>query len=73
MLVEAGAAAVGADVAVLRVVEPDGRGAIVRGLAGSSPALVAELEGSRVPLGDLPTAERDERTGLTDALRAVAG
>ena len=72
VLVEAIAAAVRADVVLLRAVEPDGRSAAVRALAAASPALVAELEGSRVPVGELPASESADPDALPQALRGVA-
>jgi serine phosphatase RsbU (regulator of sigma subunit) len=71
-LVQAVAAAVGADLALVRVVEPGGHTAVVRALTAGSPALLAELEGARVPAADLPGSEGDERDSLPDALGTLA-
>ena len=66
--VEAAAALTGAEVALVRVADAERGDLEVRAVAASSPALAVQLEGTRVPLGELP---RDE-SGLEDAPRALA-
>src|SRR5207247_4266684 len=41
-------------------------------VATRSPALSAELEGSRLPLADVPEAEESDRERLPDAVRRAA-
>jgi serine phosphatase RsbU (regulator of sigma subunit) len=65
--VDAAAALTGAEVALVRVADPDRGDLEVRGVAASSAALALRLEGSRVPLGDLPR----EESGLEGAPRAL--
>jgi serine phosphatase RsbU (regulator of sigma subunit) len=70
-IVLATAAATGAEVVVARVVDPDGTRASARSVHTASPALAAELEGSRVAIVELPPAEVDERGELPLALRRL--
>jgi GAF domain-containing protein len=66
----AAAAAAGAQAVVLRVLEGDCLSA--RAVAAGSPALVAELHGSRLPHAELPTTPVDELENLPPAIAAVA-
>ncbi|HSC93028.1 MAG TPA: SpoIIE family protein phosphatase [Gaiellaceae bacterium] len=68
---EAVADAVGATLVVVRVADAEGR-LCARGVASSSRALAAELEGSRLPEGIVPGDELDDRESLPAALRATA-
>jgi serine phosphatase RsbU (regulator of sigma subunit) len=71
-LVEALATATSADAVLVRVGEGrDGRAA-ARAVATRSTVLRAELEGSRVQLSELPSAEIDERAELPAPLRRAA-
>jgi serine phosphatase RsbU (regulator of sigma subunit) len=69
-LVEAVAAASGAEAAVLRV-RDDGC-LVARMVAASSPALAAELQAAQVPLDEAPEAEVAGMEELTSATRAAA-
>jgi GAF domain-containing protein len=70
-LTRAAAAATGATVAVIRV--PDETGGLPsRGVWTSSPALAAELEGSRVGLDEVGTAEVADRDKLAAAVGRLA-
>ena len=71
-IVAAAARATGAELALVRVVDSDGLSASVRAVSGRSPALAAELEGSRLDAGDLPHDERAETDELTEPVRAAA-
>jgi serine phosphatase RsbU (regulator of sigma subunit) len=63
-IVRAAAAATSAEVVVARVLDADGRRATALCVDSASPALSAELEGSRVGPDDLATVEVDERGDL---------
>jgi len=65
--VDAAAALTDADVALVRVADPDRGDLEVRAVAAVLPGLAVRLEGSRIPIGDVP---RDE-SGLEDAPRAL--
>ena len=69
-LAEAAASGTGATLAVVRVAEGDELHA--RGVWASSPALLAELEGSRLSAGTLGARELDEDGDLPEPLRALA-
>jgi serine phosphatase RsbU (regulator of sigma subunit) len=60
---EAALRATRAYVAAVRVLEPGSPDLVARAVASSSASLAAELEGTRVPLAELPAQE----TGLTGA------
>jgi serine phosphatase RsbU (regulator of sigma subunit) len=67
-VVAAAAEACGAEVALARVIDPDGRELVVRAAGAASESLVVELRGGRVPLEDYPT----EEIGLERAPPAIA-
>jgi serine phosphatase RsbU (regulator of sigma subunit) len=79
-LVAAVAEATGAEVVIARTLEAGGRDVVARAVHAESPALAAELEASRLPVGEVPLAELalaadDERLPATirrDAARALA-
>ncbi len=56
-VVGAAAGLTGADVVLARIVDEDRGDLVVRAVAGPSASLAVELEGGRLPLGDLPTGE----------------
>jgi serine phosphatase RsbU (regulator of sigma subunit) len=68
-IVEGAAPAVGAEVAIARVLDRERAELVVRAVFSSSAALGAELEGGRLPLADLPGD--GEPAGLEDAPDAV--
>ncbi|HEV3480160.1 MAG TPA: SpoIIE family protein phosphatase [Gaiellaceae bacterium] len=69
-LARAAAAATGATLAVVRVADASG-GLSARGVWCASAALAAELEGSRLQLGELGTEERDELEELPASIRQL--
>jgi serine phosphatase RsbU (regulator of sigma subunit) len=72
-LVEAVAVATGADVAIVRTASSPGGELVVRAVEAASPALAAEVEGTRLPATDVPGAESDLAADhLPDAMRRVA-
>jgi serine phosphatase RsbU (regulator of sigma subunit) len=71
-LVEAVAAATGADIAIVRTASPGGE-LLARAVEAASPALAAEVEGTRLPATDVPSEEGDiPADQLPDALRRAA-
>src|SRR5918992_1335245 len=70
-LAKAAAEATAADVALIRVADPDGD-LRLRAVSSRSQALRAELEGSRFPAHELPPDEVSELDAVPAALRAVA-
>jgi serine phosphatase RsbU (regulator of sigma subunit) len=70
-IVRRAAGVAGADVVVARLVDDKG-GLTARSVHASSAALQAELEGSRLGPGAVPTQERDELLQLPRPLRRVA-
>jgi serine phosphatase RsbU (regulator of sigma subunit) len=64
--------AAGADAVVARAADESGGTLNALGVATRSPALSAELEGSRLPLADAPEAEESDRERLPDAVRRAA-
>jgi serine phosphatase RsbU (regulator of sigma subunit) len=70
-IVERAAEVAGADVVVARLGDEAG-GLTARAVHASSPALQAELEGSRISAGSVPAEERDELLQLPRPLRRVA-
>ena len=70
-LAEAAATAVHADAVVVRLLDPASRTLVVRAVASSSPAVAAELEGSRVPASAAPT-HGDAPSALPEDLRRLA-
>ncbi len=58
-VVEAAAGLTGADVVLVRVVDPERPELVVRAVAGPSAALAVELEGERLPVDGLPPGEVD--------------
>jgi serine phosphatase RsbU (regulator of sigma subunit) len=64
--------AAGADAVVARAADESGGTLNALGVATRSPALSAELEGSRLPLADAPEAEESNRERLPDAVRRAA-
>jgi serine phosphatase RsbU (regulator of sigma subunit) len=72
-LAKAAAAAVGADLAVVRTLSSSGDDLVARAVHASSSAVAAELEATRLPSTAVPEAERDfSRDGLPDSLRKAA-
>src|SRR6266545_3896731 len=72
-LVEAVAVATGADVAIVRTASSPGGELVARAVEAASPALAAEVEGTRLPATDAPAEESDIAADqLPDALRRVA-
>jgi serine phosphatase RsbU (regulator of sigma subunit) len=72
VLAEAAASGVGATLAVIRVAERGGAGLQARGVWAASPALRAELEGSRLAEGEIGPNELTETDDLPDAVRRLA-
>jgi serine phosphatase RsbU (regulator of sigma subunit) len=70
-VVQAAARAVGATVAVARVLDPEGDALHARAVVSDSPALAAVIEGSSIRAGEV-VAEADERSMLPPAVRAAA-
>ena len=64
--------AAGADAVVARAMDESGRDLNALGVATRSPALTAELEGSRLPLADVPATEESDRERLPEAVRRAA-
>jgi serine phosphatase RsbU (regulator of sigma subunit) len=64
--------ATGADAVVARAAEDSSSALNAFGVATRSPAVSAELEGSRLPLADVPETEESERARLPDAVRRAA-
>src|SRR6266545_2242750 len=72
-LVEAVAIATGADVAIVRTASSPGGELVARAVEAASPALAADVEGTRLPATDVPGEESDLAADqLPDALRRVA-
>jgi sigma-B regulation protein RsbU (phosphoserine phosphatase) len=76
-LAEAAADATRSELVVIRTVAPDGDCLVARAVLAESPALAAELEGSRLPLNGLDSEESESTTASTDdglppAIRAAA-
>ncbi|MDX6512931.1 MAG: hypothetical protein QOE36_2435 [Gaiellaceae bacterium] len=71
-LVTGAVAATGADVGVVRVLDPGSSCLVARAAHGGSDALVAELEGSRIPLGEVPEQEVDDLEDAPLAVRRAA-
>jgi serine phosphatase RsbU (regulator of sigma subunit) len=69
---EAAARAVRAEVVVARAADETGRRLDARAIVASSAAVAAELEGSRLPLDDVPEAEESDLSRLPDAVRRAA-
>ena len=65
--VEAAAALTGADVVLIRVADAGSGEVVVRAVAASPRALAVRLEGSRIPIGEVP----GEESGPEDAPRAL--
>ena len=72
VIVSAAAEATGAAVAVGRLYEPEGGWLIARAVVADSPAVAAELEGSRFAAGELPRQEISEPEALPVAVRRIA-
>jgi serine phosphatase RsbU (regulator of sigma subunit) len=72
-LVEAIAAAAGADLAIVRTALSPGGELVARAVEAASPALAAEVESTRLPATDVPGEESDIAADrLPDALRRAA-
>jgi serine phosphatase RsbU (regulator of sigma subunit) len=69
---EAAARAVGADVAVARVADDAGRRLDACAVVTASAVVAAELEGSRVPVEEVPDAEESDLARLPGAVRRAA-
>ena len=72
VLAEAAASGVGATLAVIRVAERGGEDLLARGVWAASPALRAELEGSRIAAAAIGPKELTDRDDLPDAVRRLA-
>ncbi|MDF2753419.1 MAG: hypothetical protein K0S82_1802, partial [Gaiellaceae bacterium] len=72
VLAEAAASGVGATLAVIRIAERGGAGLRARGVWAASPALRAELEGSRLAEGEIGPNELTETDDLPEAVRRLA-
>jgi serine phosphatase RsbU (regulator of sigma subunit) len=71
-IVGAVASATSSELAIVRVLDPGGRWVAARAVLGTSPALVAELEGTRVDVDEIPPEATDERARLPEAVRLAA-
>jgi serine phosphatase RsbU (regulator of sigma subunit) len=71
-IVERVADLVGADLVVARLADEPGAGLIARAVHAPSASLRAELEGSRIGPGAVPSEERDEATELPRPLALAA-
>jgi serine phosphatase RsbU (regulator of sigma subunit) len=71
-IAEAAARATGADLAVVRVLEPDGAALGARGVSPSASAVAAELEGSQLPIGEVPEDVLGELRQLPAVSRRAA-
>ena len=71
-LARAAAVAAGADVAVVRTVDPSGRWLVARAVASASEALAAELEGERYAAEELPADAVSELGELPPGIAAAA-
>src|ERR671936_767122 len=69
----AAASATGAEVVVARVLDAEAGQLKARAVWAVSPAVAAELEGSRFPAEDLPRAEEDDVARLPVAVPRAAG
>jgi serine phosphatase RsbU (regulator of sigma subunit) len=65
-LAEAAADATRSELVVIRTVAPEGNCLVARAVLAESPALAAELEGSRLPLNGLDAEESESATASTD-------
>src|SRR5215204_4437751 len=72
VLAEAAASAAGATMAVIRVAERGSEELHARGVWAASPALRAELEGSRLAEGEIGSKDLTEDDGLPEAVRRLA-
>jgi serine phosphatase RsbU (regulator of sigma subunit) len=71
-LAEAAATGTGATIAVIRVADRIGAELQTRGVWSASPALRAELEGSRLPADSVGSAELTESDDLPEPIRRLA-
>ncbi|MBA3364516.1 MAG: SpoIIE family protein phosphatase [Actinobacteria bacterium] len=71
-ITEATAQAVDAEVALARVLEPAGECMITAAVAARSPAVAAELGGTRVPILAVALDEVDDRARMPEAARRAA-
>src|SRR5438105_13738139 len=67
------ARAAGAEVAVIRVVDPAAQFVTAHAVASASPAVEAELEGTAFPFSELGPDEIDEPEALPKTVAAAAG
>ena len=77
LVADAASAATGSDLVVVRTLSREHNCLVTRAVLGESPALAAELEGSRLSLDGLEAEEIESSTSssdetLPDAIRAVA-
>ena len=72
VLAAAAASGVGATLAVIRVAEQGGEDLQSRGVWAASPALRAELEGSRIAAGTIGSEELTDGDDLPEAIRRLA-
>lgn len=71
-IVAGAAPAAGADVAIVRVLDPERRELVVRAVVAPWAALGVELEGARFPLDELPGEEEAELEDAPAAVRLLA-
>jgi serine phosphatase RsbU (regulator of sigma subunit) len=71
-IAESAASATGSEVVVARVLDAEAGQLKARAVWAVSPAVAAELEGSRFPAEDLPRAEEDDVARLPVAVRRAA-
>jgi serine phosphatase RsbU (regulator of sigma subunit) len=71
-IAEAAASATGSEVVVVRVLDPEAGQLKARAVWAVSPAVAAELEGSRYPADELPRGESDDAAELPAAVRRAA-
>ena len=69
---EASAAATGAELAVVRVLDPADGKLVAAAVASSSRARAAEIEGTRFPLAEFPATEVADVGSLPPAVRRIA-
>jgi len=72
IVAEAAARAAGAEVVVVRIVDEARTSLTACAVATSSAAVGAELEGSRLPLADVPAHEASDADRLPDSVRRTA-
>ncbi|MBA3734683.1 MAG: SpoIIE family protein phosphatase [Actinobacteria bacterium] len=72
ILAEAAGRATGAEIVIVRVADEARRALVTCAVVTSSAAVAAELEGSRLPIEDMPALEESEAERLPDGARQAA-